>query len=1202
MEVRHTRRFSPLIVAIAIAVSTFGPLATPLPVTAQETPNTPTPTVNAAQPSSPSDHQTDSTLQSGGAEIVSQSQADVQAETQSSAPFSLNQPSVQGVVTLDASAPNSVRAGELITYVFNYQNTGGSTATGIVVDVVWSDFSVITNGARQWCEPITCDPQNTTGPAVTLGNAPSGVSARYQVGDLGPSATGSFAVGLRSRSDIYPKTAQAIVRPAVSGKVYVSGNTNSIISDDTANTIVVGPVLTLTKSVTNMVDSAIYPLETAEFVIRVGNATSPGDVVGGQVRADARPANNVILRDTFPVGSDFVSATGSYVVDNSTRLITWTISTLDVGQYQDVHVVYRKQDVNQDCTKLNNKDYFVTSDEYPVNNGVSAAVTGFAVSVPVTTPILIKSITANPTNIAYGSEAAITITVQSYWTQVMSNVQLSYIVQQNAYFVAGSSSLVPTSQPVTQTAGGTVVWTFNMPAATKTNPTEVRITFRLRAAYGGSNGTGAGTASLTLPSEVPAACVANKGGRVTVSPRLSLKKSPGVTGGTQSQGDYIVTRNTEFEYLVEVTNNGTDTASGLTLIDHLPSELNANFSYVVGSATLNGSPYPPDAVQDGFSGSLTWNNLTVQAGETIKIRYRLLVDGTNFVRYCNLIEGVLGIETMRYIDRNVCVRVNPQIIVSKIANTNSTGKNSEVTFTLTLRNDEPTDSFEVGLQDVLGSFTYVRQVSGYSQPTLGGGIINWDVVTVNPGEEIQVVIVARTPDVCQTKDYYNEARFQTRDVIDGQIYTVQPLPSVKAKIKVVCGTNILEYTKTANRSPISLGDLVAFTLYVTNTNTTQAVTDVSITDIMPEAFTYVGLDTTSMVKTEPTITTNPDGRTRLAWNVASINKSAKVTVKFWARSGNLVAQAKNYMTVDAPNLLSANCKGACESVDDNGELKVFAVGAVAVQPLITMEPYITDSTCAQPHDTRIYRLTILNTNVHTYTQTGITVTLPPGLYFSRALDGTPNPSTLQDNEGLTHVRWSDLEINEKPDNAFGSQLVYTIELRVGQVLGNLATVVQTTSPDGLIPRKDGVDDPTVVVCAGPDPAIAKDVNKHQISSGEEVVYIISLANPLNIPITTTVVDTLPMSVTFISADARYTPTVVGSQITWNNIVIPAGSSNKPGTIVLRFRAQAVGDTGDVVTNSAQTQNSSTPVVDVRYNTITMLIRALYYTFLALSKR
>jgi len=634
----------------------------------------------------------------------------------------------------------------------------------------------------------------------------------------------------------------------------------------------------------------------------------------------------------------------------------------------------------------------------------------------------------------------------------------------------------------------------------------------------------------------------------------------------------------------------------------LPSELNANFSYVVGSATLNGTPYPPNAVQDGFSGSLTWNNLTVQAGETIKIRYRLLVDGTNFVRYCNLIEGVLGNESMRYVDRNVCVRVNPQIVVTKIANTTSTGKNSEVTFTLSLRNDEPTDSFEVGLQDVLGSFAFVRQVSGYSQPTMGSGIIHWDVVTVNPGEEIQVVFVAKTPDICQTKDYYNEVRFQTRDVVDGQIYTVQPLPSVKAKVKVVCGTNVLEYSKVANRSPISLGDLVAFTLMVTNTNTTQALTDVSITDIMPEAFTYVGLDNTSMVKTEPTMTTTVDGQTRLTWNVASITKSSKVTVKFWARSGNLVAQAKNYMTVDAPNLLAATCKGACESVDDNGELKVFAVGAVAVQPLITMEPYITDSTCAQPHDTRIYRLTILNTNVHTYTQTGITVTLPPGLYFSRALDGTPSPTMLQDNEGMTYVRWSDLEINEKPDNAFGSQLVYTIELKVGQVLGNLATVVQTTSPDGLIPRKDGVDDPTVVVCAGPDPAIAKDVNKHQISSGDEVVYIISMANPTTNPITTTVIDTLPMSVTFVSADSNYTPTVVGSQITWNNVVIPAGSSNKPGYIVLRFRAQAVGDTGDIITNAVQTQNSSTPIVDIRYNTISMMIRALYYTFFPLLKR
>lgn len=1116
--------------------------------------------------------------------------------------FDLNSPAIQGAVTLDASTPDSVRAGELITYAFSYQNTGAGTATGIVVDVIWSDFSVFTGSARQWCEPIVCPAQSIVGPAITVQSAPIGVSARYQIGDLGPGASGSFVVGLRTRSDIYPKTGQAIVRPAVSGKLYVSNNTSSIVSDDTSNTIVVGPVLTISKSVTNMVDSAIYPLQTADFVIRVGNATSPYDSNSGQIRADARPANNVIIHDVFPLGSDFVSATGDFQVDSDARLITWTLPSLAVGQSQDLRVTFRKLDINQDCTKLNNKDYNATSDEFPLNDNGRATIVGAASSVPVTIPLIIKSVVANPPSIAFGAETGLTIIVQSYWDQPISNLQLNYPIQQNTFYVANSAAPAATSVPTDSTPGGLVSWVFNMPAGTKINPSEVRFSIRLRAAYGGTTGTGTGVAALIVPVQVPSACVASKVGKVNVSARLSIRKSPDTTNGTQSTGDIIVDRNSEMGYVIDVTNGGTEPATGLSIVDHLPDDLNANFRYVANSATLNGSPRGPDTVQDGFAGTMTWSGLTVQPGETIKIKYRLLIDGTNFVRYCNSVEGILGSETMRYPDRTVCVRINPKIFVTKVANTPNTGKNQEVTFTLTLRNDEPTDSFQLGLQDVLGSFKYVRQVSGYSAPTVSGSIINWDVIDVGPGEEIQATIVAKTPDVCQTKDYYNEARFLTRDVFDNMIYTVQPLPSVKAKVKVICGTNVLEYSQIANRTPVSLGDLVAFTLFVTNTNTANTVTAVTVTNILPEAFTFVGMDTNSIIKTLPTIEELPDGRTKLVWYVPSIAKTGKITIKFQTRSGNLVAQAKNYMTVDANDLLDAICKGVCVSAEDNAELKLFAVAGVAVQPLITMEPYIADSNCALPGDTRLYRLTILNTNVHSYTQTGITITLPPGLYFSRAVDGTPTPSVGRNNEGETSVIWYGQQISEKPSTSFGSQMAFTVELKVGQILGGLNTVVQTASPDGLIPRKDGVADPTILVCAGSDPAIAIDANKHVVNNGEELVYIISIANPTNEAITATVQNVLPTGITLVSVVGEFTPNVSNNQLTWENVVIPAAQGSRPSVVLLRFRTTASGPNGTRITNSVQVLNSTTPITNLTYNSIMILIQALLPTFLPVMRK
>lgn len=259
----------------------------------------------------------------------------------------------QGVVTLDVSAPVTIRPSERIYYTYHYRNTDTTiTASNVILDLTWSGFTqASTTSAWQFCDPSPCAAETLQGPAVTVeGVITSGV--RFRVGDLPAGQTGEFRVQLGIGASINPKTNQPPTRPAGSAVLYGNGSGISI-SEDTANTLVVGPVIALTK--TTDTTQKIYTGETAEFTIRVGNATGSGDTVGGQVRGDARLATSLIVKDTFPTGGEFVSATGNPVVDLAAKTVTWTLpGALDVGQTVELRVVFRKMDLNLDCTSLAN--------------------------------------------------------------------------------------------------------------------------------------------------------------------------------------------------------------------------------------------------------------------------------------------------------------------------------------------------------------------------------------------------------------------------------------------------------------------------------------------------------------------------------------------------------------------------------------------------------------------------------------------------------------------------------------------------------------------------------------------------------------------------------------------------------------------------------------------------------------------------------
>lgn len=1112
--------------------------------------------------------------------------------------FPSNPRLIQGVITLVLSIdpspvrePNALRAGDYINYTYSYTNNSGQSASDVVIDATWSNFSPSNPGNDpniwQFCDPAPCAVTGVTGPAVTAVTPPADVNARFTVGTLAAGQSGQFTVRLRSNPNVYPRTGQQPTRPAGSGRLYTSvaggrGPTTPT-SDDTKNILIVGPVLVLTK--TALTTTTIYPTETATFRVRIGNATGGGDQPGGTPREDARPANNIKIVDTFPAGTEFVSATGSPVVDAVTKTVTWTLAgPLAPGQSLTVDVTFRRLDVDVgegECARVRNDVLNVTSNEMPLIGSTPLTVYRIdAAEVPVQVPMDIKSFSVAPTNPVFGTEGTVTIVVRNYWPQALTGVKLNYDIQTNGTYVVNSATPAPSTAPTGTATGGRVTWTFDMAAGSKTSPTERSFTVRVRGSF--TDQFTSGAVQIIAPAGVPGACIRARDGRINFIPRLTVVKYSDADPATAPDGVYVVNRNQDFPYIIDVINAGITEVSGINILDSIPSESGANFSYVVDSSTINNTPRPPNSFVNGLGGSIRWNALTVPANSTLRIRYRLKVDGRDYVRYCNTVGVTTAPEPITFRQRNVCVKIQPNIRVTKVTDPTKTTAvpGEEVRFRLTLTNNESI-SYRVGLYDYLGDFQYVRQESGYAQPQINNEMgtnrgVMWPQLDLNPGQQVEAVIVARVPDVCATRDYSNEGLFYN------DTNFIHMVPAALATVRVTCGK--IEFFKQVDRQVVSLKDRLVYTLELRNTDGSAAANTV-VEDLLPQGFTYVGLDGGSDMASPPTQSTLQDGRTKLVWTIPTIPASTTYRIKFVARSGDIVGQFKNWFTVTP----TARCIDQCEQ-DTNGV--TYATRSVTVQPLITLESQINPTTCTQPGTKPVYRLSIVNTNNHDYTGTAVNVTLPFGLRFLRPLNSTPQPTVTINAIGQTTVNWSNMRIPAKPDNQVASQVIFEMELEIGQVWGDLATVVATTSPDGTIPRKEGTVNPTIPVCPA-SPSIAKDASKRVVRIGEEFVYQITLANTTASAVTVSVQDRLPSNFSFV-ANTVGTASVSGNTLTWTGVNVPAASGGKAGITILQFRVRVNSGTANSVYPNTAVVLSSPITFNTTYSTINVRLPAMVF--------
>jgi hypothetical protein len=134
------------------------------------------------------------------------------------------------------------------------------------------------------------------------------------------------------------------------------GNFALQLAEDTVNSLITGPVLSINKLVTPAWLRRVTIDEPMEFQIGIGNTTAAGDIIDNQPRAGA---------DYVPTSGDPPGVTR--YVDVPNRIISWTVSAWQGASALTVTDRFKKNFELTGCDAIANINYQATSSEFPLN-------------------------------------------------------------------------------------------------------------------------------------------------------------------------------------------------------------------------------------------------------------------------------------------------------------------------------------------------------------------------------------------------------------------------------------------------------------------------------------------------------------------------------------------------------------------------------------------------------------------------------------------------------------------------------------------------------------------------------------------------------------------------------------------------------------------------------------------------------------------
>ncbi|MFA6457467.1 MAG: hypothetical protein WCW40_11650, partial [Bacteroidota bacterium] len=677
---------------------------------------------------------------------------------------SLLSPSITLTKSVDIiSAP----VGTELTYTINYSNAPGVSAStiSVVTDTIPTNLTYVTG-------------------SVTGGGAFVGSPARlvWNLGTVNANTNGTLSF----KATINNGTA---IGTPITNKAVFTNAEDSYKTSSVTTTVSAIPNFTLTKNVDKV---SAGPADTLTYTIRyknVGSAT----------------ANSVVLKDTVPANTTFISASnsGSY----SGGIVTWNLPNVAVNDSGVVTmlVLLPKPMVYNSISQISNRatiSAFGITDKHSslaLTNVIYpqlAAVKSVDSTTAFATSVITYSIVVSNATISTATSTVLHDSIPAHTTYVPNSTKIDNVAQAD---VSGTSPLVSGLALGSVTAD-----------ASKT------VTFTVQINSPISNGTiipnTSWVATDKLVDSIPGTSVTTT---VLSYPMLTLRKGAAYTSNTP--GDTIT-------YSLTYGNTGSDTAATFTVIDTIP----ANMTYVPGSVTGTGTSFATNRITVSRA-TLGTNDTGNVVTFKVTVNSPLSPGNTIIVNkaYASASNASIVTDT-----ESVMIVARPNFTSSTKTLVDIDGgfavPSDSISYSIIVKNTGSANATSVSVSDTVPQ--HVTILTGTINP---GATVNGRVITFNSFNVAVGDSAVLTYQVQIDSSIINQVAAINTAVIrgngDSAVVTASFMPINRP---------LMVMTKSANRSTAKPGDTITYTISYTNAGT-MAADMVTVTDAQPVNTTYI---------------------------------------------------------------------------------------------------------------------------------------------------------------------------------------------------------------------------------------------------------------------------------------------------------------------------------------------------------------------------